>query len=398
MEATTPHAGTAVALRRKELGWTQQKLATEARLSQSLVSKLEVGDRPATHAVLALLARTLQVPVEKLTGQPYDDGGSRDARTHDAVEQLRTVLRRAEFPAEIAPRPCDELAADVAEAAKLRQDAEYHKLLDRLPALLAEVSAAASDSSSADRRRANLLLLHSYFAAHNVVHRLGYRDLAESIEPKLLAAAERSGDDLAGALAHWVRAQSFQSAGDYRHGLALMDTTRGGLGDEHAELTPAELTLHGSLHLRSVTLASRAGDLDRTEEHLRTARSLADRLNGPDQVHYGLTFGHANVTTHETAARVELGDHPGALAAAETWTPPATMARSRRGHHYIDLARAHLHSGNRAESLTALKHARSIAPQQTRLHPMTRETTAVLLSLHRRSNTDLSELATWLGL
>ncbi|MEY8040090.1 helix-turn-helix domain-containing protein [Saccharopolyspora cebuensis] len=397
MEGTTPHTGEAIARRRKELGWTQHKLASAAKLSKSHVSKLEVGDRPATHAVLAVLARAMQVPVERLTGQPYRDGTA-DARTHAAVEGLRTVLRRTDLPGEPDPRGLDELGAEVAAVAKLRQDAKYRALLERLPALLEELTASARAAAPSEQARAHRLLVHAYFATHNVVHRLGYRDLAESIEPKMLTAAECSEDPLAGALAHWVRAQSFQAAGDYAHGLALMDATRTELGDELHDLSPAAIVLHGSLHLRQVTLASRAHDATRTAEHLRAARALGDRLNGPDRVHYGLTFGHANITTHETAAFVELGDYPAALDAAATWQPPKTMARSRRGHHYIDLARAHLHSGHRAESLAALHKARSIAPQQTRLHPMTRETTAVLLSLHRRSNPELTNLATWLGL
>ncbi|MGQ0774928.1 MAG: hypothetical protein ACT4NY_11020 [Pseudonocardiales bacterium] len=50
------------------------------------------------------------------------------------------------------------------------------------------------------------------------------------------------------------------------------------------------------------------------------------------------------------------------------------------------------------EHLQALQQARRIAPQQTRLNPMVRDITAVLVSLHRRANPELTSYTTWLGL
>ncbi|WP_157528672.1 hypothetical protein [Nocardia sp. NRRL S-836] len=143
---------------------------------------------------------------------------------------------------------------------------------------------------------------------------------------------------------------------------------------------------------------SRAGDGDLARDHLAAARELADRLGTGDQVRYGLTFGPANATTHEVAAHVELGDGAAAVTAAAQWWPSRATPRTRRGHHHIDLARARLLHGDRDGALTELQHAKRIAPQQTRFHPMVRETTAVLISLHRRANPDLVSYAGWLGL
>lgn len=49
--------------------------------------------------------------------------------------------------------------------------------------------------------------------------------------------------------------------------------------------------------------------------------------------------GNTNTTTHEIAAHVDLGQPESALTAAETWSPPQTMPKARRGHHYIEPAR-----------------------------------------------------------
>ena len=397
-EYSEPEAsGQVIATLRKAAGWTQRQLADRAHVSLSLLQKVEVGDRPASHALLAATARALRVSVERLSGQPYTDT-RHDERVHRDVEALRTVLRCYDLPDEVPPRTLDELAVDVTTLTRLRASASYSKLAARLPALLTELIAAAHHGEPGDLARANALLLAACHAAHTLTYRLGYPDLAESIEHKIAYAAERTGDPLAGGLAQWARAQSFQGAGDFAHGLRLMDAARAELEDQLRKPTSGALTVCGSLHLRSVTLASRAGDADLAGEHLAAARELAGRMRTGDQVHYGLTFGPANTTSHEVAAHVELGDGAAAIAAAGHWQPSRQMPRTRRGHHHIDLARARLIHGDRDGALAELQHARRIAPQQTRFHPMVRETTAVLVSLHRRSNPDLASYAGWLGL
>jgi hypothetical protein len=69
----------------------------------------------------------------------------------------------------------------------------------------------------------------------------------------------------------------------------------------------------------------------------------------------------------------------------------------RRGHHYIDLARGYVLAGDNAAAMRYLQQARRIAPQQTRHHPMVRETVLAIASA-RRSREDLSLFATWLGI
>jgi len=68
----------------------------------------------------------------------------------------------------------------------------------------------------------------------------------------------------------------------------------------------------------------------------------------------------------------------------------------RRGHHYIDLARGYVMAGDYAGGLQCLQLARRIAPQQTRHHPMVRETVLTIASA-RRGREDLSLFASWLG-
>lgn len=391
--------GANIATLRKAAGLTQEQLADRVNVSKSLLSKVEIGDRAATHALVAAVARVLRLPIERIHGQPYS--GSDVEEAHGEIDALRTALRVYDLPptnGTVTSKALDGLRADVATVTQLRRSGRYTHLGQRLPPLLAELGAAVHTHTGADRRTLFELLTAAYYAAHGLAHRLGYGDLAESIEHKLAWAAQGADDPLAIGLAGWTRVTSFQDAGDYDHGLQILDQASSQVRVSTADpAAPATIAVLGSMHLRAATLASRAGDSSETRDQLDAARALAEAFPA-DQRHYQLTFGPANVAIHATAAYVELGHPAEAVRLSERFAPPADIAPTRAGHHYIDLARAHLATGDRHAALGDLQHARTVAPEQTRHHPMVRETTRVLISLHRRSNPDLTQLASWLGL
>src|SRR5882757_9786152 len=91
---------------RKERGLSQKELAGRAHVSLSLLRKVEQGSRDATPALVAAAARALGVDVTALTGQPYDQDGSRPDRIHALIPQLRQALTYWDLPPEaITPRP-----------------------------------------------------------------------------------------------------------------------------------------------------------------------------------------------------------------------------------------------------------------------------------------------------
>lgn len=387
--------GDNIAVLRKAAGMTQHRLAREATVSHSLLTKVETGDRPASHAFVAAVARALHVPIERVYGQPYDDPA-----VPTAVNALRVVLRGYDLPPTGGiPLPSvNELQASVTAMSTLRRNGKYGKLATQLPALIEQLTEAVHTATAADVERLYGLLVSAYYAAHGLAYRLGYADLAESIEHKLIWAAERAGDPLAAGLAQWTRVTTFQSAGDYTRGLRILDAARSSLEDQvDRDHEGAAVTVYGSMHLRAVTLASRAGDATATSDHLAAAKELTHHAP-TDKVHYHVTFGPANLRIHEVAAWVELGEPERAIRQAANFTPPADMPATRAGHHYIDLARAQVLTGNRTETLAALAAAKRIAPEQTQYHPMVRETTRALLTLHRRSNPELTAFTTWLGI
>ncbi|MGH3565291.1 MAG: hypothetical protein ACRDRH_04520 [Pseudonocardia sp.] len=235
-----------------------------------------------------------------------------------------------------------------------RRAGRYAKLGAALPALLEELTLARHTAASPrEREQVFGLLVAAFYAAHGLAYRLGYADLAESVEHKLGWTAEHTGDPLAVGLAQWTRINSFQAAGEYDRGLRLLDTARQQL-DEHLDLTdPAAVTVYGSMHLRASTLASRTGDANITRDHLNAATELSERVRR-DQVHYQLTFGPANTAIHDAAAAVELGDAERAVHVGAELRPSRGLPPTRIGHHFIDLARAHLMLGDRPGTLATL--------------------------------------------
>jgi hypothetical protein len=69
----------------------------------------------------------------------------------------------------------------------------------------------------------------------------------------------------------------------------------------------------------------------------------------------------------------------------------------RVGHHHIDMARAWMLHGDRAEALAHLNIARRIAPNNTRHHPAVRETVLALAAADRRTTSSLTSFARWSG-
>jgi hypothetical protein len=181
-----------------------------------------------------------------------------------------------------------------------------------------------------------------------------------------------------------------------------MDQARGDLGDDLAAMDGPTLSVYGSTHLRSAIISARAartsgpGSAQQAWAHIDAARDAAGYM-GTDRNDYGLAFGPSNVAQHEVAVAVELEDGAEAVRRSREIRLGPSVPAVRRGHHYIDLARGYVMAGDNEGGLRCLQEARRIAPQQTRHHPMVRET-VLSIATARRGREELSLFASWLGL
>jgi transcriptional regulator with XRE-family HTH domain len=395
--------GARIAVIRKTRGWTARELARHAHVSYSLLAKVESGAAPASPALIGAVARALRVDVPRVTGQPYDDSRGQAGRLHAAIAPIRRSVDTFDLPGEdVTPRPAGELAGDVRRISALGQAAKYVQIGAELPGLLDELGAAVHAAGPADRPVLFGLLAEAYSGASAIAGLLGYLDLRGQVVERTRWASELSGDPLRVQRVRWQRTGSLMADGAYAQALVLMDQVRADLGDDLRAMDGPALSIYGSAHLRSAILAARAartlgpGSAQQAWAHVDAARQVAGHI-GADRNDYGLAFGPSNVAQHEVAVAVELEDGAEAVRRARRVRLGPTVPAVRRGHHYIDLARGYVMAGDAGGGLRCLEQARRIAPQQTRHHPMVRET-VLAIAAARRGREELSLFASWLGL
>lgn len=395
-------AGARIAAIRKMRGWTGRELASKAHVSYSLLAKVESGAVPASPALIGAVARVLRVDVPRITGQPYvEPHTSRQERLHWMIVAIRRSIDTYDLPDEsITPRSLEALSADVRQVSAWGQGAKFAQIGDVLPGLLDELTVAVHSAAESDRAALFGLLAEAYSGASSIANLLGFLDLRNQIVERIRWASELSGDPLRIQRVRWQRTASLMAVGGYTPALKLMEQVRSDLGDDLASMNGPALSVYGSSHLRSAVLAARAaktngGSAQDAWAHVAAARQVADRM-GSDRNDYGLAFGPSNVAQHEVAVAVELEDGAEAVRRSRDVHLGVGVPAVRRGHHFIDLARGYAMAEDYSGSLRCLQEARRIAPQQTRLHPMARET-VLSIATARRGREELSLLASWMG-
>ncbi|UGT43652.1 helix-turn-helix domain-containing protein [Nocardia yamanashiensis] len=389
--------GERVAEARKLKGWTQSRLAMETGLSKALISAVEQGRRAATPAYVSACAKALRTSVPELLGQPYAPTTTEDREIHAAIALLRNELAAWDMDApDVTVRPLPAFSIEVLQTRKYRRDAASPKLAAILPPLLTEARALVHRSIGHDRNRAFVLLAELYYNARSLAHKLGYQDLAALSVDRMTWAANESGDHLWIAAAQFHRATLLTNGGDWKTALAFLERCRTQIEDRLGLGAEPDLIAWGGLHLQSGLAAARAGSRDMADAHLAEAVETVNRIgHDRDQV---LVFGPTNVGIWSVALSVEMMDAAEALARAQQLVIPADTPKSRSGHHYIDVARAHLLHGNKSLVLPTLLTAKSIAPSMVRWHPMVHETIRVLAREEARTSESVRSFAAWCGI
>ncbi|WP_306358020.1 MULTISPECIES: helix-turn-helix domain-containing protein [unclassified Nocardia] len=397
MAGESQGVGDRIAQARKLRGWSQGRLAQEANVSASLVTKVEQGRRAATSAFVASCAKALRMSAADLLGQPLPAKSSADRDVHAAIAIIRNELAAYDVDApDIRVRPMAALADGVENIRRYRRAAAAPKLAAALPPLLAEVRASVHRAEGLQREQALNLLCELYYGSHSLAHKLGYTDLATIAIDRMAWAARESGDPLWTATSQFHRAALLTAGGDWNAALTFLERCRASIEPRLAAQAEYDLVAWGGLHLQSGLAAARKGARDLADSHLREARDTACRLGSDtDPI---LSFGPTNVGIWNIALAVEMMDGTEALNRARGFAMPPTTPRERSGHYHIDMARAWLLHGQRGKAFDSLLTARRIAPSQTRYHPMVHETLLVLAREDARSTETLRGFAAWCGL
>lgn len=387
--------GARIAAYRKLRGFTQRGLARQACVSYSLLTKVESGHRPATPALIAACARALSVTAFDLTGQPYLAELQRD-RIDELIQPIRAALDNWDLALEfeVPPRSVAELEADVRRSMLRRRDAQYGAMAQALPALIDELVQAAQSAPPADRARLYSLMGDVYRCVHTLAYKLGLIDLGTVALERMAWCAPMSDDPYLPALRSLLRVQSTFATGRHDVGLRLVDVTQAQLRESGDEERSAALM--GALHLQAAVLAARRHDSRGARERIEAARELANRTG--ELSHYGLSWGPTNVAVHAVSTAVDLDRPVDAIAEGRSLVFPQEWPRSREGHHWIDMSRAYLWTGQHDKALECLNKARALAPQQARYHPSVRETVEALVRHRRAVPGSLTGFASWVGM
>ncbi|MEU9152640.1 helix-turn-helix transcriptional regulator [Streptomyces sp. NPDC048417] len=387
------HTGARIKEQRRLARLTQRQLADRLPFSYALLNSVECGLRPATADFVAACAKSLNIDVTVLTGQPYMTELQRD-RLAELVRPIREALDlydlgpNPDLTARPAPQlitAADELCAEV-RATHLRNAARA------LPGLIAELTHAAWSTPTTELWQA---LASTYRTAHDISVKLGYYDLSAVALDRMDWAAQRASDPCLAAVRQYMRALVYFREGEYRIGQRLVAAGHTVVGQ--AEETREALAVAGQLHLGASVISARADDQAAVGRHIDEARQIAKRIGDASDVHW-LSFGPANVALHRMSAAVEMHQYDDALKQARKMKLPTQLATSRRAHFLIDRARAEMETGSTEKALEHLVDARRMAPEQTRYHPGARETITGLVHLSRRTPDTLNHMAAWIGL
>ncbi|MFE6030087.1 helix-turn-helix domain-containing protein [Streptomyces niveus] len=386
------HIGARIKRLRLERHLTQQALADLSQVPYSSLTKVEQGDRPASPHVIASLARALRVDVANITGQPYVTELRAD-ELDVLIQPIREALDVYDLGAdpEVAPRPY-QLLDDDAEALLVAVRAgEIKQTASQLPGLIVEATTAAHIAGSSESW---LLLASVYRTAYDVSSKLGFADLATIALSRMEWAAQRASSGVVGGMYRYMRALTYLRAGQYRTGDRLIAMGLGIL--EQAEPGRERDVLTGQLHLGAAVMAGRAQDGGRARGHLAEAEQVAGRTGEAVEVHW-LAFGPTNVKVHQVSVLAELDQYEEAARVGQRLDVPNSWPASRRSHHFAELARAQMWTGQLEESFANLLRARKAAPQQARYHATVRETYAGLEAAHRQLPHSFLSYGSWLG-
>ncbi|MGW4020450.1 helix-turn-helix domain-containing protein [Streptomyces sp. NPDC005009] len=386
------HTGTRIARLRRERHLTQRALSELADIPYSTLTKVEQGVIPASPYLVGACARALRVEVATIQGQPYADELRAD-QLDVLIRPIREALDVYDLGADpdIRARRPEELHREAEQLCTDVRAGNIKSVASRVASLIEESTTAAH---TVQTREGWLTLASFYRTAYDVAAKLGYPDLAQLALARLDWAAQRGSDAVLGGMHHYMRALTYLREGKYRTGSRLI---RLGLATlEQADASRERRVVTGQLHLGAAVLAGRAHDADQAHTHLSEAEQIADGTGEAMQVHW-LAFGPTNVGVHRVSVLAELDQYGEAVEVAQTIVIPKGWAKSRTSHHYAEVARSMLWTGNLDASFENLLKARKTAPQQAKYHPTVRETYAGLEAAHRRLPDSFLSYGAWLG-
>jgi transcriptional regulator with XRE-family HTH domain len=386
--------GRKIAAERRRRGLSQRELSQLLGRSVAWVSQVERGVRRVDRmSVLETVAAALDVPLAELaaeapvvaavTEEPPGAAGLRLVLS--GAYALRAMLDSRR------PSALRTLRARSREAWDLTHAGRYSDLTDLLGGLVPDLETAACALPEADRAKVYELMAVSYQACSAALAKLGEPEAAWIAADRAMAAAERAGNPMLVAAGAFRLVFVFLAARHYDQAEETARTAADALQAKADDGDPQAMSLWGGLTLQRAVTASRRNDPHAAYGHLERAAQAASRL-GEGRNDYNTEFGPANVTLHEIAVAVELGDAGRALRAAAT-VDVTGLSAERRARMLVDVARANAQRRQIGAAVAALREAEQITPEQVRAHELVHRLISDLLTMQDPPSSELRELA-----
>lgn len=386
--------GRKIAAERRRRGLSQPELARLLGRSVAWVSQVERGVRKIDRmSVLETVATALDVPLYELAAEApvvaaviEEPPGAAGLRlVLSGAYALRAILdgRR--------PTTLSTLRARSGKAWDLTHAGQYTDLADLLRGLVPDLETAARLLPEAQRAEVFELMAATYQACSAALAKLGEPEAAWIAADRAMAAAERAGNPLLVAAGAFRLVFVFLAARHYDQAEETACTAAEALQAQTDDGNPQAMSLWGALTLQRAVIASRVNDPDAAYSHLERAAQVATRL-GEGRNDFNTEFSPANVSLHEIAVAVELGDAGRALRVAAA-VDASGLSAERRARMLIDVARAHAQRRQVSESVVALRQAEDIAPELVGGHELVRQLVSDLLTMQDPPSAELRELA-----
>jgi len=390
---------------RRRRGLGLDTAAGLAGISKSYLSMLERGQRRVdSRALLDRLADALGCSVLDLTGEPYLPAHRHSADALRAIPDVQLALADTTLTdvPDLPARPLDLLVALVADAHRNYMDhARYDLAGNGLGRLLTDLHIHVVTGSNDERARALRLLVEACVVAFGVTKNLGHPDLALMAALRGFDAAKMSGAPDLLAFAGQRRAQALQRVGAFRRAGTVLEETIAE-AEPYSDPTASDTSVAegvGLAHLTASINAARAGERDRSHDHLVAAAELAQRTGERNAL--GQHFGPANLGVWRVSIGVELGAGARVYDEVAGDIDVAALASADRvAMLRVDSARALAQEDGRrdAEAVRLVDAADRAAPARIRQDPITRELVTTLAHRAKRRTWELDSLRNRFGL
>lgn len=389
MSNDTPDTAEAVRRVRHRRNMTQEQLAEAANVSVHTIKSIESGRSGGRTATLAKLARAMDVRTTELIVPTAGTSAIRPDADTDGLLAVRRALTPP-IGLDLEP-PSDPVRPEawpstLAYAEKIYSEDKYDQVLESIPVLLEEgrLLRAAGDS---------LPLAQAYLYTAQALTQLRRMDLANTALEKAASIAEERSDPLLQAWAVSIQCWTMLLQRRFDEVERLAITTADRIEPGMSSAPSYQLSTWGWLMFRASAAAIRDARTDDADMYMRYSKAAAVKLGDPTVFQATAGWapppvrGYCETTVgYKTVENAILvGDAGKGIELASRIPPSDVPTVNNRHRHELDLAAAHIASGDQQSAISQLMELQSTAPEWLKHQSYARGVVKKLVAKQKRA-------------